>query len=149
MICYVLAMGKQHIGPHVVVGYGIKIFWPGLFITSPDHLAVFRWLIWLLVSEKFPWLSIKKRTLEAEQKVSHTWSSVICNFWKNHTILNDIDSKRSSNRCFRGHNWHPRVTALCTLLNIYFEPSEQFFTNFCNLKEGNLYTKVIPLKTTV
>ena len=38
MICYVLAMGKQHLGPHVVVGYGIKIFWPGLFITSPDHL---------------------------------------------------------------------------------------------------------------
>ena len=39
MICYVLARGKQHLGPHVVVGYGIKIFWPGLFITSPDHLA--------------------------------------------------------------------------------------------------------------
>ena len=41
MICYVLAMGKQHLGPHAVVGYGIKIFWPGLFITSPDHLVVF------------------------------------------------------------------------------------------------------------
>ena len=40
MICNVLAMGKKHIGPHVVVGYGIKIFWPGLFITSPDHLVV-------------------------------------------------------------------------------------------------------------
>ena len=39
MICDVLAMGKQHLGPHVVVGYGIKIFGPGLFITSPDHLA--------------------------------------------------------------------------------------------------------------
>ena len=38
MICYVLAMGKQHLGPHAVVGYGIKMFWPGLFITSPDHL---------------------------------------------------------------------------------------------------------------
>ena len=40
MICYLLAMEKQHLGPHVVVGYGIKIFWPGLFITSPDHLAL-------------------------------------------------------------------------------------------------------------
>ena len=40
MICYVLAMGKQHLGPHVVVGYGIKIFWPGIFITSPDHLDI-------------------------------------------------------------------------------------------------------------
>ena len=39
MICYVLAMGKQHLGSHVVVGYGIKIFWPSLFITSPDHLG--------------------------------------------------------------------------------------------------------------
>ena len=39
MICYVLAMEKQHLGLHVVVGYGIKIFWPCLFITSPDHLA--------------------------------------------------------------------------------------------------------------
>ena len=41
MICYVLAMGKQYLGPHVVVGYSIKIFWPGLFITSPDHLVRF------------------------------------------------------------------------------------------------------------
>ena len=40
MICYVLAMGNQHLGPHEVVGYGIKFFWPGLFITSPDHLNV-------------------------------------------------------------------------------------------------------------
>ena len=39
MICYVLEMGKQHLGPHVVVGYGIKFFSPGFFITSPDHLA--------------------------------------------------------------------------------------------------------------
>ena len=40
MICYVLAMGKQHLGPHVVVGYGIQSFWQGLFITSSDHLVV-------------------------------------------------------------------------------------------------------------
>ena len=42
MICYVLAMGKQHLGPHVVVGHGIKTFWPGLFITSPDPLETKR-----------------------------------------------------------------------------------------------------------
>ena len=40
MIRYVLVMGKQHLGPHVVVGYSIKIFWPGLFIASPDHLEI-------------------------------------------------------------------------------------------------------------
>ena len=41
MICYVLAMAKQRLRPHVVLGYGVKIFWPGLFITvtSPDHLV--------------------------------------------------------------------------------------------------------------
>ena len=53
MICYVLAMGKQQLGPHVVVGYGIKIFWPDLFITSPDHLdvtPVLTSLHWLPVS---------------------------------------------------------------------------------------------------
>ena len=45
MICYVLAIGKQHLGPHVVVGYGIKIFWPGLFTTSPDHLEYCSWVL--------------------------------------------------------------------------------------------------------
>ena len=53
MICYVLAMGKQHLGPHVVVGYGIKIFWPGLFITSPDHLEDMNTLLPLLFTTKF------------------------------------------------------------------------------------------------
>ena len=73
MICYVLAMGKHHLGPHVVVGYGIKFFgrafplrhqitWKfvaGLKINSPGldvlslhmihsncvHSHVFTWLI--------------------------------------------------------------------------------------------------------
>ena len=31
MVCYVLALGKQHLGPHVVVGYGIKFFSAGPF----------------------------------------------------------------------------------------------------------------------
>ena len=31
MICYLLAMGKQHLGLHVVVGYGINIFLAGPF----------------------------------------------------------------------------------------------------------------------
>ena len=53
MICYVLTMGKHHFGPHVVVGYGIKIFWPGPFITSPDHLVpVVLWLHSHLSSNK-------------------------------------------------------------------------------------------------
>ena len=43
MICYVVAIGKQHLVPHVVVGYGIKIFCSGLFITLPDHLARCLW----------------------------------------------------------------------------------------------------------
>ena len=57
MICYVLAMEKQHLGPHVVVGYGIKIFWPGLFITSPDHLAITNIFRYSAKPEmrQFPW----------------------------------------------------------------------------------------------
>ena len=53
MICYVLAMGKQHLGPHVVVGYGIKIFWPGLLITSPDHLGHERGQTLLMGNQSF------------------------------------------------------------------------------------------------
>ena len=30
---------KQHLRPRAVVGYGIKIFGRGLFMTSPDHLV--------------------------------------------------------------------------------------------------------------
>ena len=43
MICDVLAMGKQHLGPHVVVGYGIKIFLAGAFhyvIRSPGRILI-------------------------------------------------------------------------------------------------------------
>ena len=45
MICYVLAMEKQHLGPHVVLGYGIKSFLAGSFhyvTRSPG--SVFRYL---------------------------------------------------------------------------------------------------------
>ena len=45
MICYVLAMGKEYLGPHGVVVYGNQIFWPSVFISSPDHLESIRGLI--------------------------------------------------------------------------------------------------------
>ena len=53
MICYVLAMGKQHLGPHVVVGYGIKMFWPGLLLRHQItwiilQLACISWLFWFV-----------------------------------------------------------------------------------------------------
>ena len=48
MIYYVLAMGKQHLGLHVVVGYGIKIFWLSLFIMLPDHLVKTNKACWLV-----------------------------------------------------------------------------------------------------
>ena len=44
MVCYVLAMGKQHLRPHVVVGYGIKIFLAGsfhYFTRSPGQVYHF------------------------------------------------------------------------------------------------------------
>ena len=61
MMCYVLAMGKQHLGQHVVVGYGIKIFWPRLFITSPDHLVMLKLM---LMSQCKPGLIDLQFTLE-------------------------------------------------------------------------------------
>ena len=36
----------------------------------------------------------------------------VYNLWQNYAILNDIDSKRTSSRCFQGHNLHPRETGL-------------------------------------
>ena len=79
MICYVLAMGKQNLGPHVVVGYGIKIFWPGLFITSPDHLEYYGRYSWFFIllfmwnhlwCHHFPhlyntktWISLKRKKI--------------------------------------------------------------------------------------
>ena len=62
MICYVLAMGKQHLGPHMVVGYGIKFFWPGLFITSPDHLVhtCTNFTVFLLNYPSYSWNILNK-----------------------------------------------------------------------------------------
>ena len=51
MICYILVNGEQHLGPHEVVGYGIKIFGPGLFITSPGHLDRIDCAIYLIISK--------------------------------------------------------------------------------------------------
>ena len=65
MICYVLALGKQHLGTHVVVGYGSKIFWPGLSITSPDHLGNCRTLASLVITlgESLSFMSLFRRSL--------------------------------------------------------------------------------------
>ena len=41
MICYVLATGKQHLGPHVVVGYGIKIFGRAFSLRHQITLTLF------------------------------------------------------------------------------------------------------------
>ena len=92
MICYVLAMGKQHLGPHVVVGYGIKIFLPGLFITSPDHLAATLSVLFMLMSQNvfhiyrltlhlFFW---RIRSLENFTLVRHLSYAVPCSFSVSH-----------------------------------------------------------------
>ena len=50
---------------------------------------------------------------------------------------------RSSSRCFRGHNLHPRVTVLCTLSAISFFPSDKFFLNFFLIKKDNMGTIIM------
>ena len=47
--------------------------------------------------------------------------------WENHAILNEIDLKRSSSRCSRGHNLHPRGTDFMQALSyILFFPFDDF-----------------------
>ena len=87
MICYVLAMGKQHLGPHVVVGYGIKMFWSGLFITSPNHLAkTWNCSIFYRISSQyfkvrsFPCLSRRSSSSHslAARAILRTWKTSWC-----------------------------------------------------------------------
>ena len=40
---------KQHLRPRAVVGYGVKIFGRGLFMTSPDHLVEVKQKLNLLI----------------------------------------------------------------------------------------------------
>ena len=70
-------------------------------------------------------------------KVLVTWNNVKYKLLKydSHIILNDIDSKHSSNRSFRSHYSYPQVTVFCTLLAVTFFPSKQFFLHFFNLKQ--------------
>ena len=76
MICYVLAMGKQHLEPHVVVGYGIKIFVPRplhCVTRSPGLQLVIHLLMTLLRSWRF---IKKKRSLssnDAQSKLRAQW----------------------------------------------------------------------------
>ena len=65
------------------------------------------------------------------------------NLWKNHAILNDIDSKRSSS-CFQSHNLRYRVTGFVDAFSHIFFPLDEFF--FCQFKGDNLYTKIMQQK---
>ena len=78
-------------------------------------------------------------------KVLVTWNNVKYKLLKydSHIILNDIDSKHSSNRSFRSHYSYPQVTVFCTLLAVTFFPSKQFFLHFFKFKADNLYTEVM------
>ena len=41
-------------------------------------------------------------------------NNLMYNLWKNHAILDDIDTKRSSGPCFQGHNFHSSSNGLRT-----------------------------------
>ena len=60
---------------------------------------------------------------------------------KNHTVRNDVDVKRSSSRCFRGDNLHPREKVLCTLPAISFIPPIIF-----EIKEDNMHSIIMQFK---
>ena len=71
------------------------------------------------------------------------WNNFIHNLWKNHANLNDVNSKRSSSRCFQGHNLDPRVMGFGMHLAISFFPFEYIYIfNFPNLKRINCTPKL-------
>ena len=49
-------------------------------------------------------------------------------------MLNNVDVKRSSSCCFRGHNLHVGVTVLRTLSAISFFPSDKLFNFFSKFR---------------
>ena len=51
--------------------------------------------------------------------------------WKNPALLNNIDSKRFSSRCFY---LHPQVTGFVHASRYIFFPFDIFFFNFSNLE---------------
>ena len=69
---------KQHLGPHVVVGYGIKIFWPGLFITSPDHLEGLWWFLPTnAYNPQVQWYIISTLFCQPDWKLQHNQQEIM------------------------------------------------------------------------
>ena len=70
-------------------------------------------------------------------------NNLVHNLWKNHANLNDVNSKRSSSRCFQGHNVDPRVMgSVHSFSHIFFSLRIYIFFNFPNLKGINCTPKL-------
>ena len=66
------------------------------------------------------------------------------NSWRNHAILDDIDTK-SSARCFQGHNLHSSSNGLRTRFWLYPFSLQVVFL-LTQFKGDNLFTKFMRLK---
>ena len=79
---------------------------PVLTLTTRHFIGsqyIFRLLEASVIKVTFKKIKLMGRNYQAYGTIFY----IICEK-KNHAILNDIDSKRSSSRCFQGHNLHHR-----------------------------------------
>ena len=75
----------------------------------------------------------------------NVWSignNLIDNLCKSHIILIDVHSKRSSTRCFQGHDLHHQVTGFAHAFSFIFFSLRLFF-QFLQFKGANFYTKIM------
>ena len=61
-------------------------------------------------------------------------NNLMYSLWKNPALLNNIDSKRFSSRCFQSHNLHPQVTGFVHASRYIFFSLRYFFFNSSNLE---------------
>ena len=81
-------------------------------------------------------------------KVWSIGNNLIDNLCKSHVILIDVHSKRSSTRCFQGHDLHHQVTGFAHAFSFIFFSLRLFF-QFLQFKGANFYTKIMQWKIEV
>ena len=75
-------------------------------------------------------------------KVWSIGNNLIDNLCKSHVILIDVHSKRSSTRCFQGHDLHHQVTGFAHAFSFIFFSLRLFF-QLLQFKGANFYAKIM------
>ena len=89
------------------------------------------------------------RELEARGfQSNNSRNNLIDNLCEINVILIDVHSKRSSTRCFQGHDLHHQVTGFAHAFSFIFFSLRLFF-QFLQFKGANFYTKIMQWKIEV